>query len=336
MTRFPAAVAGLAFVAACLAAWLPTAVAQDEAEPAKVKLPFTPAVGQTVRFELVETKERQAGGQSQQALRSTTVFDLTPAAKTDEGYVFRLTYVDVRVDTPLPLPFLTDIAELSEGVTIEYRADPTGTPLSITNLPQVRETFAKALDLMDAGFTEWFQSLDLTDEQRAQLQQVFVDATGLFRQMTPEVANQAFLESARILFVATGGEYYVDYLSEYDTAYDFALAGTTITGIGAYEVARYEPEAGEAEVGWSFRPEPEALKAAVAAVIEALTAQTGEAAGAEARAQIEGLNSYQSEEVAKSVIDLADGMPKSVTYVKTVGTDDRRSIDTSQFTRVEP
>ena len=335
MTRLLPAAGRLA-VALCLAAWLPTAAAQDEAEPAKVKLPFAPAVGQTVRFELVETKEREAGGQSQQALQSTTVFDLTPTARTDDGYLFRLTYVDVRVDTPLPLPFLTDIAELSEGVTIEYQADPTGTPLSITNLEQVQETFAKALDLMDAGFNDWFGSLDLTAEQRAQLQQVFANATGLFRQMTPEVANQAFLESARILFVATGGEYYVDYLSEYDAAYDFALAGTTITGVGVYEVARYEPEAGEAEVFWTFQPEPEALKAAVAAVVESLTAQTGEAAGAEAKAQIEGLNSYQSEEAAESVIDLADGMPRSVTYVKTVGTDDRRSIDTSRFTRVGP
>ncbi len=306
---------------ACVLLLLASTAASGE-DPVAPVVEFPCSWEAGTRFRLVLEKGRKEfdGDKPTHDGHSTSDIDVEVVRADEEGYLFRWTFTDTRLpEAASRNPLAVRVGRIMQGLVLDLKADEYGSVQALENGAAVRrrleEVFTAVRASAVAGGADEAAIKALLDP--------------LVKSLLGEEMEHLLIHEARIFSFPSGGSFVPGEERPYEDALPLPFTGEMIPTKAAFLLRGVDGEAGTAELVWRQKLDGEKTKQAIARYLEAVAKKSG-LPGAPAE-EMERL-SFDVEDEATFVYDLATGIPRSVHWSRTTKVASKRRIDWLRFT----
>jgi hypothetical protein len=296
---------------------------EAEAEPVYVQLPTDWEVGERYRIEYEKSRERQQAGKPLVTGGTRTMIDCEVTAREEGSFHFEWTWGASEVlegttgakaleDDPVQSRLLN----VNEGVVMEFVTDEYGTPVSLANREDVAAHFQKVIGVVEEVAKE--QGLSV-----AKRRQVFEGVRGLFDE---DLLESVALGEPSILYMASGGEYELGVMQEFDDLLPNPFGGEPFPAQASFGLAELSEDGKRATLEWRQVLDPVATRRVMLETFRAMAERMGSEPPEEG-----DLPTFDVVDEATLVMDVETGWPVSVEHQRSMDTGDTHQVDSKRF-----
>ena len=273
------------------------AVAADKSET--IAFPFDPQIGDVFYYR-IRKSDVTVGEKPKPKIASVADVSIEFLGAEEEGYVYRLKYLSFALeDSALAkTPLVRQMLAITQGLTLDYYADETGSPFAVRDLQRVKDqTLIPAL-------SQLLSSIDAPDDMRRQLTQ-FVE------NMTPAGAAEAYLKDIAGIFVYTGTALPKNELVEEETAFIWQLTGTELVRNLTTEVVSVEGDIATLKMRGGYTRE--SVLAGMTTLLDKLGPTGGSEEQRKMRAGLNNLKTFDMRLEYDAKMSISTGWPVQLT-----------------------
>ncbi|WP_286830746.1 MULTISPECIES: hypothetical protein [Kordiimonas] len=272
-------------------------VADAEAEAEWITLPFAPAVGDTVRYQ-IRKQDIAEGAKAHTKPVGLTDVSIQYLGEKPDGHVYLLTYDRIRPEDPelAKIPAIQQMLGMFEGISLEYLADETGTPLAIRDMDHVRKwLLGPALEVL---------TKHETSEDKSQ------GIRSFFMNLGPEQAAEMLLKDITPIFSVTGIDLLVDEPLEAEGTVPWHMTGTELAITGQSTIIAMTDDLLTLEIRQGYSRE--SVLAGVEALAKRVLPDMPPEKTEEMQAQLQALKSFDVRQSIDATVSRSSGWPLEV------------------------
>lgn len=335
----PLAVLLLAGVSACfllaVPSTQPTAVAQG-----RLKLSFTPEVGNRTTYAIVKTRQRTKSGRLERDLKTTSKAELTLLAASDQGLIFRFVILETKATTPgTSQPkldrLLSRLASITSEIPLIYQADSTGTPLYLINSKEVLKAIQAILPDLQAAVRELGREGIVSPAERAKLKAMVNGTYGALTALSERELAVVVLEEVGLLFAATGRDFPIGEKESFETQTTIPMIGWPVRVSGKRLIKSLDEDTKIAVVEIETAYDRARLLDALAQAASRLASSVDEAER-HLEAGIRALGDFQVAESSLLMVDQESGAPLALRHQRTMTFGETTVVEVTKIRRVRP
>lgn len=299
---------------------LPEALASDA-----INFPFDPVIGETRTYQVEKTRETHRNGTVTKNTLTMSV-PITVRAKDQDGLVMAVNYNDINVagtDSGDKNPALAEnLAKLTEGFVFEYRASPSGVPITLSNMDAVQADLLPAiLERLDDIIAQYSSDPQIA-ASLAPIRQAFAN-------MTPQAGAQMTLRDIQPIFALTGLDMPETGVIEINNDVPWELTGSNLTAVG--EIKLTENTADQATLKLHQNYTRDSVRNGIAFLM-AQTAGMDKASMERATKQIRAWEDYDIQTDITATLTRSGGWPQTVDHTQTFIAAGQKQITQMRFT----
>lgn len=300
-----------------LAALAPLLPLQDtEAPAATEKHNLSPhwSVGDSYRLELTKTRKRSQGGREGQEMGTVTPVEVLVHAEHEAGYSMRWTMGEsefIGMD-PERAGLAAELVNMFQGVVLDMRTDEFGTPNALINEDDVRGHVEQLFDKIE--------ELALAEgAPPAQLEQMLGPARSM---LEGEMLDRSVLREPALYYFACGMHLEVGQLLEFEELLPNPFGGDPFPGNSQLLLESWDVEQNRAVLIHRLELDPEETSRVMLETFTQLAKKMGGPAP-----EAEDLPEFEIVDESEYDIDLATGLPRSMSHVRTASTAGTTQVD---------
>lgn len=280
-------------------------------DAAVIQLPFNLETNKpfTIEHRLVRSKERATTVTKEtnkitlkQNTGSTTIFEVENMG----GGLERVEGVPRFLE-----PILLQLTKRTAGLTYEYAADGTGTPMRI-NTPGAVRRFMQTMQTGLQGWSKDFaQTAELSERERGVMDRVSEQTIAPYLSEEDDRLSRFLLGPFQMMFYPTGRQLYLDYVTEVPSARYFEPGQTFFHTTDSWKLESYDLNEGLITVSFSQKLNAEKFELFLTRYGNTLRAQYGEDMNQEVNSELEKYRQLALNRAGRYVIDLGTGLPVS-------------------------
>lgn len=279
-------------------------------------------LGPLVRLEFVKGREDWDEDRMIKSSKTVTPIDVEVLAKSESGWVVRWTYGHTSVieGAGKDRDFAERMASINEGMRLDVRLSPAGVVQGLADPEGLKRHYSRTLPEVERGLLE--QGMD---------PRVVAD---MMRDSTQRVLGPGFEQSSLVEVELLHRCFSLPLVPGKKTSNEGELAnplfGDPFPALGTCQVDPLDAEAKQVAVHLTLAIDPEKVRAAVQAWMEAERERSGRAPKDLGELPLKGLD-----ETTFYQLDLKNGLPRNVEHVRTSRILKHKRVDRT-FLRVVP
>ena len=302
------------------------------ARAATVTIPFAPTIGKPIRLHTEARTVVVRGGVEAPREESTIDDELIFTERKADGYVLRWTTRAATVRTaPEKQALMEKVLSASIDKSQLIQTDLRGAPVALLNAAEVRAMMTSAFDGMLTAFDA--QNAGKPQAEADAGRKALVAMAQSYRTATDEQLGAASLKEARMLF-GFGGDVFTrgsPVTSRTMATMPIANAPVALTRT----VALRDAGPGELTLAVSTVSDPQAVKAALATIMQTALAGMEPSRRDQMTAVIDRLQDFQTAEEMLLTLDARTGVIRRATHTRRVSVSGQSQAATEIFTAVE-
>ena len=291
-------------------------LAQASEAPKPVALPCAWEKGAHFSMDLTKSKERWQHGKILSNQATVTPIDFEVVDKTKDGYVFRWTLHKSTVVAGETNPMTDPMAEIMNGVAIDFAADAQGTVVSIVAPEKLESEVAKRIDLLAKDLAKQGMSAE--------------EVASFCRVLAPSFRGAAWhaalMNEPTIFTMPSGSTLVIGEKRAYESWLPNPFGGAMLPAKAYLELRSVDKDKHEAIVEWRQTVDSDKASPILEASVRATAKRTGQELPAEASLSFDTI-----EDATTYVYDLTTGWPKSVVWSRSSTMAGVRTIDGHRF-----
>jgi hypothetical protein len=291
-------------------------VAQATEKPKPVALPCSWERGARFSMDLTKSKERWQDGKILSNQATLTPIDFEVADKTKDGYVFRWTLHKSAVVAGETNPMTEPMAEIMDGIAIDFATDAQGTVVSIVAPEKLESEAAKRIDLLAKTLAKQGMNAD--------------EVASFCRVLGPNFRGPSWrallMNEPQIFTMPSGAALVLGEKRAYESLLPNPFGGAMLPANAYLQLRAVDADRHEAIVEWRQTVDSDKASPILEASVREAAKRTGQALPAEAALTFDTI-----EDATTYVYDLKTGWPKSVVWSRSSTMAGVRTIDGLRF-----